>query len=229
VTSPDLVLPALPTPAATAAHLNMIERYLDADAVFLEIGAGVCALSLAVAKRVRQVYAIEISSEITAGVVPPDNLEIVVTDGLEIPVPPGSVTLAYSNQVLEHLHPDDVLDHFRDVHTALVPNGRYICVTPNRLTGPADISKHFDPVPTGLHLREYTAGELAALMREAGFHRIEAWTTRKGVSLRVPWWLVRGAEGTLEHLPRATARRMGGTLPLRILVGCYVAGVRGGS
>jgi SAM-dependent methyltransferase len=220
----QVVLPTHP-PSATSTHLRMIDRFLDADAVFLEIGAGDCALSLAVAERVRRVYAIEVSTAITAGAAPLENLEILITDGLDIPVPPNSVTLAYSNQVLEHLHPDDVVDHFRDVYTALAPGGRYVCITPNRLIGPADVSKYFDPVPTGFHLREYTAGEVASLMQLAGFDRVEAWTTRKGISVRVPWWLVNGLERTLSRLPRTSVRRMGRALPLRIVLGCYVVGV----
>jgi predicted SAM-dependent methyltransferase len=51
------------------------------------------------------------------------NLNVIVTDGLSLPIPPATVTVAYSNQVFEHLHPDDGLDHLRQVHGALQPGG----------------------------------------------------------------------------------------------------------
>jgi SAM-dependent methyltransferase len=225
VTAHELVLPT-PEPASVGTQVELIDRYLARETVFLEIGAGDCALSLALAERVKSVYAIEISSAIATGVAVPRNMEILITDGLEIPVSPDSVTLAYSNQVLEHLHQDDVVDHLRYVRAALAPGGRYVCITPNRLAGPADVSKYFDPFPTGFHMREYTVRELGSLMRQAGFDSVEAWTTRKGFSVRVPWWLVAGVERLLDRLPRAPVRRMSNALPLRIVLGSYVVGVK---
>jgi hypothetical protein len=74
VTSEGLVLPTAPT--ETSALMRQFERYLDPDTVFLEIGAGDCRLSVAIAERVRFVYAIEVSAAITKNVVPPRNLEV---------------------------------------------------------------------------------------------------------------------------------------------------------
>jgi SAM-dependent methyltransferase len=214
-------------PSAVAGQLQVLERYLHPNSVFVEIGAGDCALALAVAERVRHVYALEVSSEITEGVSRRDNCEVILTDGLSLPVPAGTATLAYSNQVFEHLHPDDGLDHLRQVYQALEAGGRYVCITPNRLSGPHDISRYFDNVASGFHLREYTATELAALMRIAGFEQAEAWTTRKGISLRLPWLLVRATETLLLVLPRRVRRGIGQRLPLRIVLSCYVVGVKG--
>jgi SAM-dependent methyltransferase len=172
------------------------------------------------------VYAIEVSAEITAGVPPRDNVDVVITDGLSIPVPPSSATIAYSNQVFEHLHPEDALDHLRQVHEALAPGGRFVCITPNRLTGPHDISMYFDTRATGLHMREYTATELAGLMRFAGFERTEAWTTRKGISIRLPWIAVQASERAIALLPHKRRRPVGRTLPIRVVLDCYVVGIK---
>jgi hypothetical protein len=98
----------------------------------------------------------------------------VLSDGIDLPIAPGSIDVAYSNQMIEHLHPDDAAQHVAAVHAALAPRGVFVCITPNRTTGPHDISNGFDPIATGLHLREYTARELAALLRGAGFTRIRA-------------------------------------------------------
>jgi SAM-dependent methyltransferase len=209
-----------------ATQVRLLERYLQTDSVFLEIGAGDCALALGIADRVHRVYAIDVSTEITAAVPCRENLSVIITDGLSIPVPPASATLAYSNQVLEHLHPDDALDQMRQIYTALSPGGRYVCVTPNRLTGPHDISKYFDTSATGFHLREYTATELAHLMRSAGFESAQMWTTRRGISVRLPWHVVRAAERAIECFPHERRRRIGRSLPLRVVLECYVVGLK---
>src|SRR4029453_13968831 len=43
------------------AQLGLLQRFLTPDTCFLEIGAGDCALSLHLAERVHQVYALEVS------------------------------------------------------------------------------------------------------------------------------------------------------------------------
>lgn len=222
---PQLHQSAAPT---AAVELSLIARYLEPDTAFVEIGAGDCRLALAVAERVGHVYAIEVSAEITAGVPQKENLDLIVTDGLSLPLPSAVAALAFSNQVFEHLHPDDARLHLQEVHRVLAPGGRYVCVTPNRLTGPHDISAYFDEVATGFHLREYTAAELADLMRSAGFARAEAWASRRGLQLRLPWLLIRAVEGLVGRLPQRARRRLGTTLPFRVALGCHVIGVKRG-
>ncbi len=62
-----------------------------------------------------------------------------------------------SCQLIEHLHPDDLLDHLKGVHAILAPGGRYILSTEHRYTGPHDLSRVFCcDVAKGMHLKEYT-------------------------------------------------------------------------
>jgi len=206
-------------------QLRLLDRYLNKDVLFLDVGAGDCSLALAVAEQVRFVHAVEVSPAVVADAPERDNLQLHLSDGISIPLSPCSVTLAHSNQVLEHIHADDALEHMRGVYEALAFDGRFVCVTPNRLTGPADISRHFDSETTGFHLREYTVTELATLMRQAGFAP-EVWTTRKGVSVRLPLLLIRAVESIVERLPRNLVWRLGRKLPLRVLLGSYVVGVK---
>jgi SAM-dependent methyltransferase len=169
-------------PAIRAAridkHLRTLQRFLRPESTFLEVGAGDCALALRVAERVRRVYAVEVSEEIARVNGRPDNLELLLTDGRTIPVPAGSVQVAFSDQLMEHLHPDDAVEQLQGIHDALAPGGVYICITPNRLSGPHDVSKYFDDVATGFHLKEYTSRELGSLMRAVGFSRVQTFLTR---------------------------------------------------
>jgi hypothetical protein len=52
-----------------------------------------------------------------------------------------------------------------------MPAGIYYRITANRVLGPHDISRYFDSVATGPHMKEYTVGELAKLCRNAEFHK----------------------------------------------------------
>ncbi|MGB0091909.1 MAG: class I SAM-dependent methyltransferase, partial [Solirubrobacteraceae bacterium] len=99
-------------------------------------------------------------------------VEVILAEGVAIPVAAGSIDLAFSHQVLEHLHPDDAGEHARNVRRCLTPGGVYLCVTTNRLTGPHDISKHFGDTGQGFHLREYSLHDQYDLFVRAGFRDV---------------------------------------------------------
>lgn len=102
----------------------------------------------------------------------PPNLELYIMDAVELDFPARSFDVAISSQLIEHLHPDDVEDHLASVYEVLKKNGVYAFDTPSRLNGPHDISKHFDAVSTGFHLKEWTYGELVVYLRKIGFKSI---------------------------------------------------------
>lgn len=200
------------SPQQRAAHvalqLGLLRRFLRPNTTFLEIGAGDCALSLHIAPGVRKVYALDVSALLTQGTQVPANFELILSDGVSIPAPAGCVTLAYSNQLMEHLHPEDAAEQLANIFNALAPGGVYVCVTPNQLTGPHDISKYFDNTATGFHLKEYTITELRAIMRQAGFRRTVQYARVWGVYFALPAWFTRTVEGLLGILPRALCRRL---------------------
>ncbi len=195
--------------AASNDKFGLLARFIDGNTVFLEIGAGDCAFTLAVADRgARKCYALDVSREILSGVNDP-RVETVLSDGCTVPVPAGSVTLAYSFQVMEHIHPDDALEQLRNLFAAIAPGGSYVCVTPSRLNGPHDVSKFFDPVARGFHLKEYTNTELARLFRSVGFSRVVPYAGFRGRYLRLPLSFVRVLEWAFGKLPARVAQRLG--------------------
>ena len=191
-----------------AQRLQLLSRFLIPKATFLEIGPGDCSLCFEIAKQVKQVYAVDVTNAFKDNNNIPENFRLVISDGSSIPVLENSIDVIYSHQVMEHLHPDDAIDQLQDIYKALTPGGVYICITPNRLSGPHDVSHHFDEVATGLHLKEYTVTELYQLFQAAGFSSVSYYKSYQKHHLSVPLTPttalgLRAIEGLLELLPYA--------------------------
>jgi SAM-dependent methyltransferase len=200
---------------ATERQLRLLGRFLRPDAVYLEVGPGDCHLAAAVARQVRQVYALDVSEEIIGKAAWPANFTPVVFDGVNIDLPPASVDVAYSHQVLEHLHPDDAAEQLRGICRALVPGGLYVCTTPHRFSGPHDISQYFDAHATGFHLKEYTCRDLRRLFRQTGFERADVWGGLRGRFWRLPAVAAGAAEAMLRLCPSRLRRALAKAVPLR--------------
>src|SRR3990172_3410322 len=208
---------------AVAWLVKFLDRFLYPGSVYLEVGPGDCALAVAMTGRARQVYAVDVSDEITKSAGFPPNFQLILSDGCSIPVPERSVDLAFSNQLMEHLHPDDAMEQLRNIHASMVEGGRYVCITPNRLTGPHDISRHYDDVATGLHLKEYTAGELADMFRNAGFTDVSVFVGIRGRYVQVPLVMAVLLESLAEALPRVLRRKVMKWRLFRMLFGVVLA------
>lgn len=82
--------------------------------------------------------------------------------------------LLISSNVIEHLHPDDLLIHLRSAARILRKGGRYIVKTPHAFFGPHGIEsllglrRH-----SGLHLKEYCITDFWKAAGPTGFARIE--------------------------------------------------------
>lgn len=212
--------------ADVAEKMQIVTPFLNPHATFLEVGPGDCEFAKTVAEKAARVLAIDVSDEITRTRELPANLQIVLSDGSSIPVPPGSVEVAYSNQLMEHLHPDDALDQLRGLHAALKPGGVYICITPSRLTGPHDISGVFDREATGFHLKEYTVGDLAALFRAVGFSDVRIIFGGHGRFTLLPTWTATLCEKLLDRLPHGLRKALALRPPFRWLLGVRLAGFK---
>jgi SAM-dependent methyltransferase len=205
------------------SELRRLTHFLKPESTFLEIGAGDCQLSLAVARFVKRVYAVDISEEITSSTARrPENFRLVMSDGYSIAVPRGSAQIAYSNQLMEHLHPDDAVEQLRSIYAALAPGGKYICVTPSRLAGPHDVSCCFDDVATGFHLKEYTTRELDNLFKDAGFTETCMYLTTQWFIVLLPVRIAIVLERVLEMLPRPLQKRLAEGFPIGKFLGKIV-------
>jgi len=207
-------------------ELAILGPMIDGSTVFAEIGPGDCALSMEVAKLVAKVIAIDVSREITSRIDAPANFELILSDGTSIPVPDESLDVVYSNQLMEHLHPDDSMRQLENIFRKLKPGGSYVCVTPNRLSGPHDISRDFDPVATGLHLREFTLTELDEIFKQAGFRSRRAIVRVSRTALFLPVFPFRSAESFLGLFSHRWRKLMTFNRVVRYLLGVKLVGIK---
>jgi SAM-dependent methyltransferase len=205
-------------------QMSLLRRYLTPAIRFLEVGAGDCGLAWQVSKTAAQVFAVDVSVTIAGQDACPKNCTFVLSDGCALPMESGSMNLVYARDLIEHLHPDDAWRHVCSVYSVLASGGTYICLTPNRLSGPHDISRHFDAVARGLHLREYTALELVRLLRQAGFRHFGLIVGGRGVFLptELPLWGLVLLERSLMMLPHLLPKPISRSLAFRMLLGVRI-------
>lgn len=202
-----------------ARQLKLLKKFINTDSRFLEIGPGDGSFSLEVAKHVKTVAAIDVSNNITSKINSPENFSLSISDGSSVPLPDNSVDVAFSNNLFEHLHPDDAIDHLHHINRVLVKGGTYICMTLNRLNGPHDISKCFGNVAKGFHLKEYTNFELEKLFKAAGFSKTRILVGARGIAFSMPVFPAKIVEKMLIALPGVLCFKIASFLPIKILLG----------
>jgi 2-polyprenyl-3-methyl-5-hydroxy-6-metoxy-1,4-benzoquinol methylase len=199
--------------AAVAPQVRLLRPFLDPSRRFVEVGAGDAAVARAVAPHVKHSTALDVTDALFRGA-ESDALELRVFDGFDLGVPTGSIDVIYSHDVVEHLHEEDMLEQTAAIRRALACGGVYVCVTPNRLSGPHDISRHFSDKPEGFHLREYTVTELAGAFQAVGFRRIRVFISKGGYHLtpKIPANALRTVETGLQQLPASLRHSASRTL-----------------
>lgn len=191
-----------------ASKMKFLSGFLDCNSVFSEIGPGDCQISFEVAKYVKKVYAVDVSENMTKNIQKPANFELMISDGINIPSHVQAINIAYSNQFIEHVHPDDVKEMLQGIYKSLVPGGIYICFTPHRFNGPHDISKYFDSVALGLHMKEYTNEELFDIFKAVGFIKIKPYVNFKIAYVWIPISMVILLEKIIGFFPWAIRRKI---------------------
>ena len=80
-------------------ELKALRSVLDLNKVFLEIGAGDCALARRVAGYVDRVYPLDVADDMMARLGGPPNLVRMMHDGIRIPLPEAEVDVAFSRHL----------------------------------------------------------------------------------------------------------------------------------
>ncbi len=166
----------------------LIKPYISKETILLEFAPGTCRFAYKEAEKVAKVIAVDISDQrIEEENQQPKNLEHIIYDGYNLNVDKESIDLIFSNQFIEHIHPDDISLHLKLANSLLKTGGRYVFSTPHLYMGPWDISAGFSEVAEGFHLKEWTCSELDEVLRKAGFTNtmIKVWV--KGSPVMVPW------------------------------------------
>lgn len=189
-------------------QLRLIRPWIEPRTAFLEFGAGDCGLSFAVSEHARRVVAVDIADQRDPAAASPQNFELVVYDGYRLDLPDRSIDVAFSNDLIEHLHPDDVEIHFQTVHRLLRAGGCYLFTTPHSFNGPHDVSRFFSEEPRGFHLKEWTFTELDRLLRRCGYSAAAFYRFAKGVPLRQPRTAMLALERIIGCLPRMPRRKL---------------------
>ncbi|MGD9982449.1 MAG: class I SAM-dependent methyltransferase [Hyphomonadaceae bacterium] len=185
-------------------QVRMLLGELKPEDVFLDIGGGDCRIALSVAPYVAKSIVVDVSDQLVPRDITATNFEFVKNRCADVPVPDESVSFIYSNQVLEHIHPDDVEERMRELYRVLKPGGRYMCRTPNRFSGPHDVSMYFDDVSHGTHMREYSYETLYRLVGDAGFVHPRIMIAPRAYRLfDLPYALARLVERVFAAAPRS--------------------------
>lgn len=106
-----------------------------------------------------------------------------------------------SDQVVEHLHPADLIAHFSEARKILKSGGSYIFRAPNAHCGPADLSLVFDlDKAVFMHLHEFTWQDVKLITQHCGYARASAIFTVPGTGIAIPSMLYRGYLTLIERI-----------------------------
>jgi SAM-dependent methyltransferase len=184
------------------ATFTALRRYVKPGRRVVELGPGSGRVSVLLCSIADHVTMVDVRSTLAAGTAHLPNLSLVVTDGVSARLPQASVDVAFADQLIEHLHPEDALGVHSDIFNALVPGGLLICYTPNRVLGPHDLARYFDEdKPNGLHLVEYSLTELVKFFHKIGFGRVQPLIGGRSIWIPAPLFLLTALERLLDKLP----------------------------
>ncbi|MBC7512858.1 MAG: class I SAM-dependent methyltransferase [Herminiimonas sp.] len=199
-------------------ELDILRSFLTPRTRFLELGCGDARLSYAAAGMVQSATGLDVTDALIDFAQAPSNFHFVRTIGTNIDLASDAVDVAYSNQLMEHLHPEDAQAQLAEIVRVLRPGGLYWCRTPNRVTGPHDVSRYFDYTATGFHLREYDFRSMQRLFTQTGFRRVRFYTTVRGVKTRFPYSLAATIETLVARFPwLANLNKISHLLDLNVL------------
>lgn len=203
----------------SAKTFEIIEKFVDRNTIFAEFAPGDCNFAYFTAGKVKRVYAIDISKQSSGKREEPENFSLIIYNGYDLDMPDQSVDIVFSDQLIEHLHPEDVEYHFDLVRRILRKGGKYIFRTPHAYFGPWDISRYFSDEPEGFHLKEWTYGNLERIISKRGYSDIYGYKKLgKRFKILRPLYL-KAMEKLLSALPMRLRRRASRPfLPMKLII-----------
>lgn len=145
---------------------TLIGRIVGKNQQVLEVGCGEGILSIALSRSGNNVEGIDISdicillANKNKRLFKATNVNFSRMSAVKIDFPPNTFDWIVSADLIEHLHPEDALNHLIEARRILKTKGKYLLITPNQILGPH---------AGALHLKEYSLKELKMLFRKAGF------------------------------------------------------------
>lgn len=179
----------------------LIKEFLAPNVVFLEFGAGDCQFSYQVSPDVAFVYAVDISDQRSSDSSAPENFKLVLYNGYSLSLDNSTIDIAFSDQLLEHLHPEDTKLHFTMIKNLLKPNGIYVFRTPYKYSGPHDVSQYFSNTAEGFHLHEWTFQDVQETLQSLNFKEWYGYLRKKKITIKIPAYILITAEKILRYLP----------------------------
>jgi SAM-dependent methyltransferase len=209
--------------ASNRKKLQLVKEHLNNSTVFVEFGPGDCHFAFEVCKHVKKVCAVDISDQRQEKLQVPANFELIIYNGFNLDIKSDSVDVAFSDQLIEHLHPEDIEHHFRLVKRILRNGGSYIFRTPHAFFGPHDISKYFSDEPEGFHLKEWTYSEAEEILERLSFTSWDGfWRINRNLNkkyIKIPSCYFKTVEDMLGGLPKKPRRFLSRFfLPLQLCI-----------
>jgi SAM-dependent methyltransferase len=163
---------------------DLINNHIDVfkDKIVIDYGCGYGASTELLSKTAKFVYGIDAShtavQTATSKFGKLKNTDFIMNSSPYIPFEKGIFEAAYSNDLLEHFHPDDLKIHLKEIYRILIKGGKYLFWTPGSKTGPHDCTQWFYPRGMGFkakgdHIKEYNYSELISIIQHVGFEKIE--------------------------------------------------------
>lgn len=208
--------------------IQFLHPYINPSTHLIEIGSGDCSLTIGLSVHIKEVVGVDVSEEIMPKKSDlPENVSLYISeDGTTLPFQKKYFHVAYSNQLLEHLHPNDAKIHIMNVRRVLKKNGKYIFQTPHLFFGPHDVSVFFHNKPVGFHLKEYCNYELYFLMKKAGFTKVNLITGIKGRRISLPIGIPMMIEYLLFYLPHSIRKYISLLTPIRKCLNGHIIAVK---
>jgi SAM-dependent methyltransferase len=195
--------------AAIVDKFSVVKRYLNKSCAFAEFAPGDCRFSFEVAKHTKSVLGIDISDQRNPEDEIPKNFGLVIYDGYNLDeIESSSIDILFSDQLIEHFHPEDTRLHFELVQRILKKGGRYIFRTPHFLTGPHDISRFFSDTPKGFHLKEWTYIEIKNLLKELKYTSFNPRYKNTKIDVSLPYFYFRISEKFLNSFPKRNITKL---------------------